>query len=375
MRKTLSIPVVFFILLIGISTETSNQKRNKRHELINEDETPFVTPIDAPNSSFRSISARSIKPVVFMHRFSDVCTNTYQFICQKKGDTSDFSGIVKPDLVAERQVYDLYRQISEKNPKWDSQQIDEELADQIFTTKRRNRISSAYLWVQRSMTRMIDRQPSSIFSATEKKALESRIKNTQLELPPPATVYADEPDLFTKSEVYYERLKSGRTRLRIGGAYLLVSRSWFNWVFTLAHELAHSIDPCEMKVFQIIPNAYQKITDCFIRNKFIDISPKRVECGNNDQTSEVFADWVATFITAEALRHYSAEFEQNQIIFAARNSVRDLCEQESDEDPLDSEYHPAPRIRIEKIFAQNPEIRKLLGCESFQSTPSYCKLE
>lgn len=375
MRKTLSVSIVFFILFIGISTETQSQKRSRRHDVINEDEIPFVTPVEVTNSSSRSISNKSIKTVALIQRFSDVCTHSYQFICQKKGDTSDFSGVVKPDLVAETQVYDLYRQIGERNPNWDSQQIDQELAEQIFTTKRRNRISSAYQWVQRSMIRMIDRQPSSIFSTFEKKALESRIKNTQLELPPPATVYADEPDLFTKSEVYYERLKSGKTRLRIGGAYLLVSRSWFNWIFTLAHELAHSIDPCEMKVFQVHLAAYQRIIDCFIKNEFIDISPKRIECGNNDQSSEVFADWVATFITAEALKHYSAEFEQNQIIFAARNSVRDLCEQENDEDPMENEYHPAPKVRIEKIFSQNPEIRKLLGCESFQLSSSYCKLE
>jgi hypothetical protein len=185
----------------------------------------------------------------------------------------------------------------------------------------------------------------------------------------------DEPDIMTKNEVFYERLLNGVMRLRVGGAYLLANRSWFNLVFTLSHELAHAIDPCEIRAALLSFPAYANLSACFFQQKWIVLSKSRVECGENDQLSEIFADWIAVKLTAEALKVFSTEFDQNQIRRAAKNSVRDLCEQEDDPLEIDTQFHPHPRIRIGIILGYQSEIRSLIGCETVATTTHYCSFE
>ena len=163
-------------------------------------------------------------------------------------------------------------------------------------------------------------------------------------------------------------------RLRVGGAYIFIAKSWFNLVFTLAHELAHSIDPCEMRSIRLSFPAYDRLTACFLQNGMIKTFKIRKECGQNDQLAETFADWIAVEVTAEALATFSTEFRGPQVINAARNSVRDLCDQD-DDDELDMFLHPSPRIRIEKIFGSNSKIRNLLGCHPTLFKPSECSFK
>ena len=307
------------------------------------------------------------------------CQNIYQLVCQKTTTavtTHDPTGAVRSDIEGEKIALNLYTDIIHAHRDWSIDQIDEEMAIQTFTPARRGRLESAFHWVKNNIEQFIDQQPSSVFTLYEKQLIKARLRKTKLELPLPASIYADEPDLLTKNEIYYERTQEGKMRLRVGGAYVFVAKSWFNLVFTLAHELAHSIDPCEIRAVRLSFPAYDQLTACFLQNGLITTGKDRSECGANDQLSETFADWLAVQITAKALKHFSTEFHGPQIIDAARNSVRDLCEQEIEANDIGTEFHPSPSVRISKIFGNNPTIRSLLGCEAEPVVgPAYCTLK
>jgi hypothetical protein len=303
---------------------------------------------------------------------TSVCEDFYRSVCMKKGITKDPSGTVARDFEGELQALRMQEQIIHLHPEWTGKQVDDELADIIYTPEKKKRFQSAYNLVKKTLKKIIDRQPDTVLNPKIKKILKKRINDTYLELPPPAALYADEPDLFTKNDVFYERTQDGHTRMRIGGAYLLTVKSWFNMLFTMGHEFAHSIDPCEIKALGLHIEAYDRLTSCFMQNGLIAKTPERAECGEKDQLSETFADWFGVQVTADALRAFSTEFKGPQVINAAKNAVRDLCEQ--DEIPAENSYdfHPPPEVRIEKIFAQQPEIREVLGCPATLPSTDYC---
>jgi hypothetical protein len=304
----------------------------------------------------------------------NVCAQMHRTVCQKRGATHDPTGAVKPDVDGELQALREYERIIREHPDWTSAQVDDELVRTIYTDKRRERLRSAYRWVQNTLETFIERQPEQVFTASEKRRLLTRLRKTELQLPPPAAVYADEPDLFTKNDVVYERTLDGRMRMRVGGAYVLTAKSWFNLVFTMAHELGHAIDPCELRAARISIPAYDRLSACFMAHGLTAARSTRLECGDNDQLSETFADWLAVQVSSRALRNFATEFHGPQLASAAMNSVRDLCEQDDDEgasrDPAGFEFHPSPEIRIDRIFARNPMIRETLGCGPAPADPT-----
>lgn len=301
------------------------------------------------------------------------CDHFFKAICKVRGVTRDPTGIVRPDVQGEIQTLRLYEEIIRRNPAWDSEQVDDALARKIFTPNRRARLEHVFRWVRETMIRFIQRQPATHFSKKEKKQIQNQLMRVQLRIPPPISIYSDEPDLLTKNDVYFERMSDGELRLRVGGAFVFTSISWFNMVFTFAHELGHSIDPCELKQDAISIASYTKIANCFKVQGLLRISADRVECGVGDQLSEIFADWIAVQITSEAIKTFASEFQGNDLLGAVVNSVRDLCDLEESLQESDLTFHPSPEIRIEKIFGQNPEMRKILGCASV-SPMSYCSL-
>ena len=137
-----------------------------------------------------------------------------------RGETRDPTGVVRPDVDGELQALRTYEKIIHEHPDWSSEQVDQELVSTIYTTKRRERLQAAYRWVEHTLELFINRQPEHVFTAGEKKQLIARLRKTELQLPPPVAAYADEPDLFTKNDVFYERTLEGRMRMRVGGAYL-----------------------------------------------------------------------------------------------------------------------------------------------------------
>lgn len=305
-----------------------------------------------------------------------ICKTMYPVACQGWGQTRrDPTGVVRPDVEGERIVASMYEEIVNKHPDWRAEQVDDELSRTVFTPERRGRIEAAYHWVQYHIEHFIESQPEAVFTIREKKLLEQRIKNTMLDTPPPASVYADEPDLLTKNDVFYERTTDGKMRMRVGGAYLFTAKSWFNMVFTMAHELGHAIDPCETRIARLSFPAYDRLTACFLKTGLVAMTKNRYECSENDQLSETFADWIAAEVTSEALKSFATEFHGTQLVNATTNAVRDLCE-EDDSGDLDEVNHPSPRIRIDKIFGQQPAIRTILGCAATpQSATSYCSFD
>jgi hypothetical protein len=331
-------------------------------------------------SAADALPARGFRPLVEIE--PPICRDFYKYVCrhhESKGDGRDPTGVVRLDVEGERIASGYLQNIINQHPDWTSDQVDEELVKQIYTPERRGRIEAAYHWVEYRIEHFIDSQPERVFSPREKREIKQRLKKTELQLPTSASVYADEPDLFTKTDVFYERTPEGQQRMRVGGAFVFTSKSWFNLVFTIAHELGHSIDPCEIRQARLSYPAYDRLTACFLRTGMVQTSKIRSECNENDQLSETFADWVATQVTSEALKSFSTEFHGTQLVNATANSVRDLCEQEDSsgaDEELDTIDHPSPRVRIGKIYGGKPEIRALLGCSvPEKKSVDYCTFE
>ncbi len=299
----------------------------------------------------------------------DPCHQLYRMICQQSGTTRDPSGTVRTDRDGEQAALDAYRGILEEHPGLEPEQAEEQLVDAIYTPRRTQRVRSAFDWAKDQLEKFIDRQPEPVFSAREKRLLKGQLHHVELQLPPPASNYEDEPDLFTKNGAYYERVDEGRMRIRIGGAYLLSTDSWFNLVFTLAHELAHSIDPCELRALHLSLPAYDRLGACLMQQRVVELGRERHECADNDQLSEAFADWMAVQVVAKGLKHFSTEFDRTQLRHAVRNSVRDLCDQDESLEELDLTQHPSPEVRIEAIFGSHPVIREILGCPKLIPLP------
>lgn len=326
--------------------------------------------LPTPAQEMRS-SATSRSPSSNNHPAQDPCTQLYTLICSQTGVTRDPTGSVRPDIDGEQMAIDQYAKIAQQNPDFTPDQVDEALAQEIYTPRNRGRIEAAFRWVRHVTEQFIDSQPETIFTPWEKKQLKHRLRQIELQLPPPVSVYADEPDLITKNDVYYERLPDGKMRLRVGGAYFYTVKSWFNTVFTLAHELAHGIDPCEVRNARLAFPAYDRLSACFMQQKLVPLKTNRYECGQGDQLSETFADWMAVHVTARTLRNYSTEFHSPAMMSAMVNSVRDLCET-PDEQQDDDGFHPPAAVRIDRIFGRNPQIREILGCEP---NPNYCDFD
>lgn len=292
----------------------------------------------------------------------EACESLFAVACGKIPLLQDPTGIVQPDAAGEIEALRVYETIIHQHPDWTSEEVDEELVKEIYTDRRRDRIFDTFQWVERAMETFLDRQPASTIPAAARRKLKKRLRETQLELPPPASVYANEPELFTKNDVYYSSFADGRRVIRMGGAYLLSSKSFFNRVFTIAHELAHAIDPCEIMPTGVEVPSYRKIEGCFIKVRLVNRA--RGHCSPESLLPEVFADWVATEITADALEQYVSKFKnKRERLYSVINSVRDLC---NDEIWLEDDLraHPSARDRMDGIFAANPRIRAILQCEA-----------
>jgi hypothetical protein len=330
--------------------------------------SPEPTPNDrAPAASAPLTSYASTPP--------PICNRFYETVCQKRGAPRDPTGIVRPDLDGEILALRIYEEIIHKHPDWASDQVDEELVKRVYTPKRLDRVREAHAWVRAALERYLQAQPERILSAEDKTRLIARVQAVKLDLPPPASAYADEPDLFTKNDVYYERTSDGTIRMRVGGAYLFTAKSRFNLIFTVAHEFAHSIDPCELKASGLEIKAYHNLTACFRDRQYVSRAPNILECSEGDQTSETFADWIAVQVTAEALKSETVGYTSAQLVSSATNAVRDLCEQDDSTREVDVYTHPEPRVRIEHLFGNQAEIRAVLGCPALAQPDLYCTFE
>lgn len=306
----------------------------------------------------------------------EICEHFFQLVCARRDVTADPTGNVSPNVRGEVEALRDYEKIIHEHPGWTSDQVDDELVKEIYTDRRRKHLQETFDWVLVMEKEFIDRQPPTVFTPAVKAKLKERLSATKLELPPPAALYETEPDLFTKNEIYYETLGDGRRVIRVGGAYILTAKSWFNRVFTFAHELAHAIDPCELESIPLELPAYHRLAACFSKHGIVHKSMEPVKCGEKNRLGESFADWIAAEITSEALVQRTAKFKNfGETLNSAINSVRDLCNQESWLDESESELYPEPHIRIGVLFAKNPRIAHLLGCAIPEGKDSYCTFD
>lgn len=369
MRVRFVLPLLFVVSVVAIGLLSAMWQ----------DKEPETPSMEQPNSSIpedeSSINQSELTPEPEPKQpdlRQKYCANSHQTACSGSWPSIDPSGKVYPDTTGEVRALRRLRNLIRENPSWTSEQIHEELARVIYTDSRRDRVQKGFRWVLNALQKLIQMQPDGLFSEPEKKAILGRLSLITLELPPPASVYQDAADLITKNTVYYERTPENVLRLRMGGAYLLNTTSWFNIVYTLSHELAHAIDPCELKLAGVLPRSYTKLVSCFVSAGWV--SPQRSECGPHEQVSEVFADWIAAEITGQAIAEFGKGYSTDDLARAAINSTRDLCEQSLAVDSLNFNAHQQPTVRIGSIMGNNPAVRNVLDCKP-AARIQYCRFE
>jgi hypothetical protein len=282
--------------------------------------------------------------------------------CETQWPSVDPTGRVWSDVSGEVRALRKLRGIIHAHPDWTSEAVQVELTNNIYTVERREKVNEVFLWVQSTLMQYISDQPPHLFSDVEKQTLLTQLKKIKLELPPPISVYADAIDLVTKNTVYYERTQNGDLRLRVGGAYLINTTSWYNLIFTFAHELAHAIDPCEIQQINTLPSPYKGLISCFVNSGWV--TKDKTQCGSDEHISEVFADWLAASIVGQSIATKGKSYSLTNKTRAAINAVRDLCEQFSGPDSLNLRSHQRPGVRIGSIVGRNPSVRKALQCKN-----------
>jgi hypothetical protein len=300
------------------------------------------------------------------------CEKSYDAIC-KGNAVADPTGETSLDYRGEIRALRVLRRIVRTNPGWTTEQIEDELVKRIYTKERKDKLNRIFEIVRAQMIDYVKQQNSKTMTDVDKAVLIERISKVALELPEDRTTYSDATDLYTKSEIYYERSHSGDVhRVRVGGAYILNTSSEYSIIFSMAHELAHSIDPCGIQGEPLNYKIYDDLVQCFVDSQWI--SKEEAACGNKDKSSEVFADWLGAEILARSIRNQT-KYSLEEKTRAAINAVRDLCDDSSGFEKVNLEYYPTDIIRVKSIFSKNTLLRKELQCSNSGTVKPYCRFE
>ncbi|MBX9766716.1 MAG: hypothetical protein K2X47_05545 [Bdellovibrionales bacterium] len=290
-----------------------------------------------------------------------ICRDFYQTVCEFES-RKDPTGRVPQRYEGEVKVLRRFERLNRDYPEMSRDQIDEILVREIYTPERLELLRGLEQVIKTSVKKFVSlRLPG---SPQQKYKLNDILGKVRLELPPPASVYSDEKSLLTSDESFYYRSKIGGQKIRMGGALVDSVSSRYNLVFTLAHEMAHSISPCELKAFHLGLAPVQEFLTCTGQ-----ASP--LVCREGSTLSEVFSDWVATQILVALIQKdlKQKKIQQKDLISVVVNSVRDLCPTSGEhvDEPSAarglSSDHPSPRQRMNGIVAQHPVLRGLLGCQ------------
>jgi hypothetical protein len=154
--------------------------------------------------------------------------------------------------------------------------------------------------------------------------------------------------------------------------------SLFQGYAVIAHEIAHSIDPCRFEDAQK-PFPAPKIVECLRGTNSVHATfrekptaASKSSCKTGDQIGEAFADFAA----AEVLGHLgpilpklSHQNFQNGVANVLRMPRE--CTPKDKDDPF--EVHPDTRDRIDRILAAQPDLQRLSGCRGKVSKSlKYC---
>jgi len=153
---------------------------------------------------------------------------------------------------------------------------------------------------------------------------------------------------------------------------LLNNSSRFELVQTMAHEIAHSIDPCTMLKHKKSP--YDKLLTCMGEQKLTYSS--NGNCVRNK--NEAFCDFVASKILGIYFSDKKYEnFSNIDFQNGYANSLKGIIYKEDvdgDESIYNEGTHPSARKRYE-ILMSDPTIRRQMGCddEIYQKTNCFFK--
>ncbi len=143
---------------------------------------------------------------------------------------------------------------------------------------------------------------------------------------------------------------------------------------TLAHEIAHSFDPCNWQTIEKDrPYPFQSMLSCLRSSSSVSASVQNDpsfagKCSTkdnvvNDQIGESFSDWVGSEVLLDCERELGTPTEKlgdavtKNVQWMVSNTVSAIA-QESTWD-----VHPKLSDRFNKIYFANPQIRSAFGCK------------
>jgi hypothetical protein len=216
-----------------------------------------------------------------------------------------------------------------------------------------------------------------------------------------------------------------RNTFKYCNGFIITDHSEFKIVSVIAHELAHSIDPCNIAKGPstvAIPYSAKDLAGREAQFPFTGVisclrSPDSVgakvfppppafggftsspypmpapgpgednftpppmpvtvpDFCSNDQIGESFADWTAAEITPKYLKEKHPELTREQFRYGYSNIFRGMCSNVNPASPggmMGPDVHPDVRLRANRIILASPEIRKQMGCtDDPVPAPKYC---
>jgi hypothetical protein len=251
-----------------------------------------------------------------------------------------------------------------------------ELSDRLTLKKEKDRVEDIFPKVKRILIQKIN---FLVKDRARAKQMTDKIEQIKLA----GTSCAN----LTRDPVSAQLSQTGTTYDQFTGSFtycngmLLQSNSVFAMVFTIAHELAHSIDPCMLDGYNGASEDHESsypvngLIGC-LRSKESVYARKldTTNFCNHDQITESVADWFA----AEALPEYISKFypklSSTQKATGYSNALREVCVlSKIYRHNVQLDEHPLAEDRINRILMANPSIRTQLGCAPVQPGLVYCR--
>ncbi len=199
---------------------------------------------------------------------------------------------------------------------------------------------------------------------------------------------------FTFNALYYPT----QNTVKVCKGYQMANDSKYFLASVLGHELGHAIDPCrtplaprtlgEKLTWRAADMSSQAAAEselptadlvkCLRSWKSIGakrLSPFSTDRGkglcSNDQINESVADWFGVEALARMVKKQSfGKQSPDEVAAGVANVFADSCYAGSNQS--ENQIHPASRLRLEKILAVQPDIRKAMGCNPLRENQRYC---
>jgi hypothetical protein len=230
------------------------------------------------------------------------------------------------------------------------------------------------------------------------------------------------PDALIPNAYYQPNTNTFRYCQGLG----LTNSSEFHLAFIVAHELAHSIDPCNL---QIGPRDYSfryrsqereqaeeefpipGLIQCLRSSDSVEatLAPPRqndpqqgpqkarARAGRNhaghdhgatkgapgqaqpfcsdDQIGEAFCDWMAMELLPDYMQKNHPNLTPAQMRNGYSNVWRGSCDTISENHPLYGGVHPNQDRRVDRIIAVHPRAREQMGCQTGPGPGRYCETQ